>query len=957
MISRKFQSTLAIWLLAALFFTPLRLSAASSTGHTQIIEPVTAEHTHSQQQVTTTKSKIGEVDSFIIRSVDGHVSCQGASPEEVQSTLPRPDDIGIPVRELLNKQPPNQLQSGSENATTGLTINLVALSQLQGDPNRDNVIAAFQRAAAVWTDRIKSPITISIRIDYGLNTPGAEPFGNNILGSTSSRRVLIDYPGARTQLLAGSSGPAETAIYNMLPTSFVPTNEGNGGVVALNRSVAFALGVPVISPSDDNVATIGFNKAFSFDFNPDNGISFGMTDFVAVAAHEIGHALGFISGAGGGVASFVTLWDIFRFPPGTDAGTLSTGERVMTIGGEQVYFTGQSFTVAGIPTTELRLSTGGPDPEDDDGDGNQSSHWKDDTQNFNRFIGIMDPSIAPGVREEATENDFATLEMIGWNLISSVAPPPPPPAPPAPANDNFANAQIITGCSGSVSGTNVAATREAGETINHSPDNGGGSRSVWYRWQAPSTGAAEIFTFGSRFDTVMGVYAGSAVNSLAPIIGKHDDVSGDDKSSSVAFNAVEGTVYRIAVDGYNNGGSGGDFGPIKLNWTVANCANSWTPTALNASQVELKSWQVVGRTFVYAKLTFPDAGFRVSNWGTPTRVGNDFSSDALVERFSGVSAQAISSTAQIWDLGPLTTGSYTFTFKNSGTTVKTLNFTVSATPPPPNPIDDARTFVFWQYKDFLRRDPDGPGWDHWTGEITQCTDIAFRRPGETEAQCVDRKRENTSAAFFVSPESLTTGYFVLRVYRGSLGRMPFFGGTGNPNDEFTRDVAVVSQGIVVNNALSPSVINANKQAFVNQFVTRTDFLAIYGGLNNTQYVDRLFQTTGVTPTAGERQALIDGLNLATETRASVLFKVVDGTTATTGGVLVFNTNYGKAFYDNHFNAAFVQMEYFGYLQRDSDPDGYTFWLNKLNTFGDWVNAEMVKAFINSPEYRSRFGAP
>jgi hypothetical protein len=187
--------------------------------------------------------------------------------------------------------------------------------------------------------------------------------------------------------------------------------------------------------------------------------------------------------------------------------------------------------------------------------------------------------------------------------------------------------------------------------------------------------------------------------------------------------------------------------------------------------------------------------------------------------------------------------------------------------------------------------------------------------------------------------------------------MPFFGGTGNPNDEFTRDVAVVSQGIVVNNALSPSVINANKQAFVNQFVTRTDFLAIYGGLNNTQYVDRLFQTTGVTPTAGERQALIDGLNLATETRASVLFKVVDGTTATTGGVLVFNTNYGKAFYDNHFNAAFVQMEYFGYLQRDSDPDGYTFWLNKLNTFGDWVNAEMVKAFINSPEYRSRFGAP
>jgi hypothetical protein len=51
------------------------------------------------------------------------------------------------------------------------------------------------------------------------------------------------------------------------------------------------------------------------------------------------------------------------------------------------------------------------------------------------------------------------------------------------------------------------------------------------------------------------------------------------------------------------------------------------------------------------------------------------------------------------------------------------------------------------------------------------------------------------------------------------------------------------------------------------------------------------------------------------------------------------------------------MEYFGYLQRDPDPDGYAFWLNKLNTVGDWVTAQMVRAFIVSPEYRSRFGAP
>jgi hypothetical protein len=167
----------------------------------------------------------------------------------------------------------------------------------------------------------------------------------------------------------------------------------------------------------------------------------------------------------------------------------------------------------------------------------------------------------------------------------------------------------------------------------------------------------------------------------------------------------------------------------------------------------------------------------------------------------------------------------------------------------------------------------------------------------------------------------------------------------------------VGAGIVVGSQLSGAVINQNKQQFANAFVLRPEFIAIYGGLTNTQYVDRLFQTTGINASGAERTALVNGLSGGTETRATVLLKVVDGINVISEGNQQFTTTYGQAFYNAQFNAAFVQMEYFGYMRRDPDNPGYVFWLGKLNTFGNYINAQMVRSFIVSPEYRSRFGAP
>src|SRR6185437_13938849 len=104
-------------------------------------------------------------------------------------------------------------------------------------------------------------------------------------------------------------------------------------------------------------------------------------------------------------------------------------------------------------------------------------------------------------------------------------------------------------------------------------------------------------------------------------------------------------------------------------------------------------------------------------------------------------------------------------------------------------------------------------------------------------------------------------------------------------------------------------------------------------------VDTLLAHTGVTFSQAERDALVNSLNGGTSTRAEVLGQVAE------------NEQFASA----KRNEMFVMMEYFGYLRRDPDEDGYRFWLAKLNQFnGNFEQAEMVKAFIVSGEYRDRF---
>jgi len=259
-----------------------------------------------------------------------------------------------------------------------------------------------------------------------------------------------------------------------------------------------------------------------------------------------------------------------------------------------------------------------------------------------------------------------------------------------------------------------------------------------------------------------------------------------------------------------------------------------------------------------------------------------------------------------------------------------------------NPIDTASFFVRQHYIDFLNRESDPSGLAFWTSQITSCG---------SNAACVELKRINVSAAFFISIEFQETGYLVYRMYKAAYGNLP-----GGPVPlrliEFLPDTQQISQGVVVGQTGWEQVLENNKQALAAQFVLRSRFTTAYPTtMSPDSFVAALFTNAELLPSDAERQAAVGEFGSATTTsdtaaRARVLRRVGENSTLQ----------------QREFNKAFVLMQYFGYLRRNPDdaPDmnfgGYDFWLGKLNQFnGNFVDAEMVKAFITSGEFRQRFG--
>ncbi len=369
---------------------------------------------------------------------------------------------------------------------------------------------------------------------------------------------------------------------------------------------------------------------------------------------------------------------------------------------------------------------------------------------------------------------------------------------------------------------------------------------------------------------------------------------------------------------------------------------------------------------------------------------------------------------------------------------------------PLNIIDDAQGFVRQHYFDFLNREPDTAGLDFWTNQITSCG---------ADQNCIDIRRINVSAAFFLSIEFQKTGLLAYLTERCATGALPRYGA-------FMRDVQALQKNYVQGAPDSSAKLEANIRAFFDEFVTRPEFVAKYGGLTNLAYVDALLASGQIATTTGRvsitrldgsqvvppvntpatgvaigrlSQQSLDTVTFrlslknlsSSQTSAHLHGPALAGANAPaiatlpTGEFQDFTVSLtapqgvdmrnGRLYIDVHtqnnpdgeirgqigpirfqrdviaealdnglitraealrlivedgdfrqreLNSAFVLMEYFGYLRRNPDdpPDnnlaGFNFWLGKLNQFnGNFVAAEMVKSFITSTEYRSRFGPP